>query len=63
MKKTVSKFAFSSATLVPLHFGGFLLRRAFELAFATTYVFGGARPVFKQVSGGAPVQVVNAVDP
>ena len=31
-------------------FGGFLLRRAFELAFATTYVFGGARPVFKQVS-------------
>jgi acyl-coenzyme A thioesterase 9 len=31
-------------------FGGFLLRRAFELAFATTYVFGGARPYFKQVS-------------
>ena len=31
-------------------FGGFLLRRAFELAFATTYVFGGDRPVFKQVS-------------
>ena len=32
-------------------FGGFLLRRAFELAFATTYVFGGgARPHFKQVS-------------
>ena len=31
-------------------FGGFLLRRAFELAFATTYVSGGARPHFKQVS-------------
>lgn len=31
-------------------FGGFLLRRAFELAFATAYVFGGARPFFKQVS-------------
>lgn len=31
-------------------FGGFLLRRAFELAFATAYVFGGVRPVFKQVN-------------
>lgn len=30
-------------------FGGFLLRRAFELAFATSYVFGGARPEFKSV--------------
>ena len=30
-------------------FGGFLLRRAFELAFATTYVFGGARPRFRSV--------------
>jgi acyl-coenzyme A thioesterase 9 len=30
-------------------FGGFLLRRAFELAFATSYVFGGARPRFKSV--------------
>ena len=30
-------------------FGGFLLRRAFELAFATSYVFGGVRPRFKSV--------------
>jgi acyl-coenzyme A thioesterase 9 len=30
-------------------FGGFLLRRAFELAFATSYVFGGSRPTFKSV--------------
>jgi hypothetical protein len=39
-------------------FGGFLLRRAFELAFATCYVFAGSRPVFDsiddvQVWGGA----------
>ncbi len=27
-------------------FGGFLLRRAFELAFATCYLFAGTRPVF-----------------
>lgn len=27
-------------------FGGFLLRRAFELAFATCFTFAGARPVF-----------------
>jgi hypothetical protein len=25
-------------------FGGFLMRRAFELAFATTYLFAGSRP-------------------
>ena len=31
-------------------FGGFLLRRAFELAFATTYVFGGAKPKFHSVA-------------
>lgn len=27
-------------------FGGFLLRRAFELAFASCYVFAGSRPIF-----------------
>ncbi|GMH95572.1 hypothetical protein TrVE_jg3665 [Triparma verrucosa] len=30
-------------------FGGFLMRRAFELAFATSYNFGGSRPKFIEV--------------
>jgi acyl-coenzyme A thioesterase 9 len=30
-------------------FGGFLMRRAFELAFATTYMFAGSRPSFVRV--------------
>lgn len=30
-------------------FGGFLMRRAFELAFATTYAFAGAAPHFLEV--------------
>ncbi|KXZ55226.1 hypothetical protein GPECTOR_3g368 [Gonium pectorale] len=30
-------------------FGGFLMRRAYELGFATTYMFGGRRPVFIKV--------------
>jgi acyl-coenzyme A thioesterase 9 len=30
-------------------FGGFLMRRAFELAFSTCYVFGGRRPYFLEV--------------
>ncbi len=30
-------------------FGGFLMRRAFELAFATAYQFAGAQPVFREV--------------
>eukprot|EP01023_Acetabularia_acetabulum_P010545 TRINITY_DN14797_c0_g1_i2.p1 TRINITY_DN14797_c0_g1~~TRINITY_DN14797_c0_g1_i2.p1 ORF type:complete len:176 (-),score=20.70 TRINITY_DN14797_c0_g1_i2:355-882(-) len=30
-------------------FGGFLMRRAYELAFATAYKFGGSRPQFAQV--------------
>jgi len=30
-------------------FGGFLMRRAFELAFATTYLFAGSRPSFVRV--------------
>ncbi|KAH9566394.1 hypothetical protein CY35_04G128100 [Sphagnum magellanicum] len=30
-------------------FGGFLMQRAFELAFSTCYVFGGIRPLFLEV--------------
>jgi hypothetical protein len=30
-------------------FGGFLMRRAFELAFSTCYVFGGITPLFLEV--------------
>jgi len=30
-------------------FGGFLMRRAFELAFATAYMFGGDKPRFLEV--------------
>ena len=30
-------------------FGGFLMRRAFELAFATAYAFGGDKPRFLEV--------------
>lgn len=41
-------------------FGGFLMRRAFELAFSNCYVFGGARPRFLEVddiSFDSPVDV------
>ena len=41
-------------------FGGFLMRRAFELAHATAYLFGGAKPVFlelDQVTFNSPVSV------
>lgn len=41
-------------------FGGFLMRRACELAYSTVWVFGGARPSFyevDQVSFGMPVNV------
>ena len=43
-------------------FGGFLMRRAFELAFATAYLFGGDRPQFIEVddvSFDKPVDVGN----
>lgn len=33
-------------------FGGFLMRRACELAYSTAYVFAGARPVFYEVDEG-----------
>jgi acyl-coenzyme A thioesterase 9 len=41
-------------------FGGFLMRRAFELAFANAYMFGGTRPRFQEVdevSFTAPVDI------
>merc|ERR1711907_437488 len=41
-------------------FGGFLMRRAFELAFTTTYLFAGAKPLFiecDEVAFKAPVDV------
>jgi acyl-coenzyme A thioesterase 9 len=41
-------------------FGGFLLRRAFELGFANAYLFGGALPQFAEVdevSFQSPVDV------
>lgn len=41
-------------------FGGFLMRRAYELAFSTAYCFAGARPIFlevDQVSFTLPVNV------
>lgn len=41
-------------------FGGFLMRKAFELAFANAYMFGGARPIFLEVddvSFQSPVDV------
>lgn len=41
-------------------FGGFLMRRAFELAYANAYLFGGKRPNFLEVddiSFDAPVDV------
>jgi len=41
-------------------FGGFLMRRAFELAFTTAYLFAGRRPVFlelDEVTFKSPVSV------
>jgi acyl-coenzyme A thioesterase 9 len=41
-------------------FGGYLIRRAFELAFSNAYLFGGARPIFLEVdeiSFASPVDV------
>lgn len=34
-------------------FGGFLMRRAYELAFATTYTHAGTRPAFAKVRRAA----------
>lgn len=40
-------------------FGGFLMRRAYEIAFSTCYLFAGARPEFYQV---AHVDFLSPVD-
>merc|ERR1712176_858029 len=57
----------NTLTTMPQHrntagriFGGFLMRRAFELAHATAYMFGGRKPVFlelDEVAFKAPVSV------
>jgi len=46
-------------------FGGFLMRRACELAWSTTYAFGGERPIFyevDQVEFSVPVNVGDMVN-
>jgi acyl-coenzyme A thioesterase 9 len=46
-------------------FGGFLMRRACELAYSTAYVFGGALPIFyevDQVSFSMPVNVGDLIN-
>lgn len=57
----------NTLTAMPQHrntagriFGGFLMRRAYELAHATAYLFGGRKPVFlelDEVSFRSPVSV------
>ncbi len=45
-------------------FGGFLMRRAFEAAFSTCYLFGGSRPHFlelERVTFKRPVDIGNLV--
>lgn len=53
MQETVLQ---NTLTAMPQHrntagriFGGFLMRRAYELAHATAYVFGGRKPVFMEL--------------
>lgn len=49
-----------TANLANQIFGGFLMRRAFDLAYATAYVFAGRRPRFLEVDSVAftiPVSV------
>ena len=43
-------------------FGGFLMRRAFELAFATAYSFGGVRPKFVEVDDISFLEPVDVGD-
>ncbi|GMI04345.1 hypothetical protein TrLO_g10866 [Triparma laevis f. longispina] len=43
-------------------FGGFLMRRAFELAFATCYNFGGGRPKFVEVDDISFLEPVDVGD-
>lgn len=51
-----------TANLANQIFGGFLMRRAFDLAFATAYVFAGARPRFVGVDAVAFTIPVNVGD-
>ncbi|KAL0055761.1 hypothetical protein WJX82_004111 [Trebouxia sp. C0006] len=43
-------------------FGGFIMRRAYELAFATAYMFAGQRPTFKEVDEVTFMRPVNVGD-
>jgi acyl-coenzyme A thioesterase 9 len=43
-------------------FGGFLMRRAFELAFSNAYMFGGSRPVFLETDEVSFTKAVNVGD-
>lgn len=43
-------------------FGGFLMRRAYELAFLTAYSFAGAAPHFLEVDFFKPVSIKKFID-
>ena len=43
-------------------FGGFLMRRAFELAFSTAYMFGGDKPEILEVDDISFVSPVDVGD-
>lgn len=51
-----------TANLANQIFGGFLMRRAFDLAYATAYVFAGCRPRFLEVGQVAFTIPVNVGD-
>ena len=51
-----------TANLANQIFGGFLMRRAFDLAYATAYVFAGCRPRFMEVDQVAFTIPVNVGD-
>jgi acyl-coenzyme A thioesterase 9 len=51
-----------TANLANQIFGGFLMRRAFDLAYATAYVFAGRRPRFMEVDQVAFTIPVNVGD-
>jgi len=51
-----------TANLAHQIFGGFLMRRAFDLAYATTYLFAGCRPRFMEVDQVAFTMPVSVGD-
>jgi len=51
-----------TANLANQIFGGFLMRRAFDLAYATAYVFAGCRPRFMEVDQVAFTIPINVGD-